>query len=34
MGGGRIVHAADYRYGICIWNNAAYRPILSIRRFF
>ena len=34
MGGGRIVHAADYRYGICIWNNAAYRRILSIRRFF
>lgn len=34
MGGGRIVHAADYKYGICIWNNAAYRKILSIRRFF
>lgn len=34
MGGGRIVHAADYKYGICIWNNAAYRRILSIRRFF
>ena len=34
MGGNRIVHAADYKYGICIWNNAAYRKILSIRRFF
>ena len=34
MGGGRIVHAADYKYGICIWNNAAFRRILSIRRFF
>lgn len=34
MGGNRIVHAADYKYGICIWNNAAYRRILSIRRFF
>lgn len=34
MGGGRIVHAADYKYGICVWNNAAYRRILSIRRFF
>lgn len=34
MGDGRIVHAADYQYGICIWNNAAYRTILSIRRFF
>ena len=34
MGGNRIVHAADYKYGICIWNNAAFRKILSIRRFF
>lgn len=34
MGNGRIVHAADYKYGICIWNNAAFRRILSIRRFF
>lgn len=34
MGKGRIVHAADYKYGICIWNNAAFRRILSIRRFF
>lgn len=34
LGGGRIVHAADYQYGICVWDNAAYRQILSIRRFF
>ena len=34
MGNNRIVHAAGDRYGICIWNNASYRRILSIRRFF
>ena len=34
MGNGRIVHAADYKYGICISKNAAYMKILSIRRFF
>lgn len=34
IGGGRIVHAADYRSGICIGSNAAFMRILSIRRFF
>lgn len=34
MGNNRIVHAAGDSYGICIWNNARYRRILSIRRFF
>jgi uridylate kinase len=33
LGGGRIVHAASTRQGICIGNNAAYTKILSIRRF-
>ncbi|MDO5132579.1 MAG: NlpC/P60 family protein [Eubacteriales bacterium] len=34
MGDNKIVHAADYKYGICIGYNAAFMKILSIRRFF
>lgn len=32
IGGGRIVHAASQRTGIKVSNNAAYRPILAVRR--
>ncbi|MDD3277509.1 MAG: NlpC/P60 family protein [Lachnospiraceae bacterium] len=32
MGGGAIVHASDEKSGIKISGNAAYRPILSVRR--
>lgn len=34
MGGNRIVHASNKKYGICIRNNAAYKKIITIRRIF
>ena len=32
LGGGAIVHASDEATGIKISSNAAYRPILAVRR--
>ena len=32
MGGGQIVHASNARDGIKISGNAAYRPIVAVRR--
>ncbi|MDO4491569.1 MAG: C40 family peptidase, partial [Lachnospiraceae bacterium] len=32
MGGGAIVHASNEINGICVFNNANYRPIVSVRR--
>lgn len=34
LGNNRIVHSTSSQHGVCIWNNAAYTRILSIRRFF
>ena len=32
MGGGQIVHASNAKDGIKISGNAAYRPIVAVRR--
>lgn len=34
LGNKRIIHSTSSQNGVCIWNNAAYTRILSIRRFF